>query len=572
MSNKYTSSLLLTATEGNEVPTLGGTEFVSEEYRSPLERLIAHSTSEHPVAVSAPRKERAHEITLRQSDVTNTTFPQTRRRISWIPTSSHTLRKKSSLLTLATSTCFILQIGFTWASFLSPSWLDTRLYLSLSLPSLKIDMNNSHLIHLTTLGSLLRDFLDGNQRWAAIALVLTSIIFPCLCTVCVAIWIVEDINDQNHSISTIDRRSNRQLNYSCARNCIEYCARTGFCLFLIFLILNVGTSPLEVIFMESRFIVVNEIKGGMTSYTLGMLFGILGLVLLRIGGTNFKKVLEKSFFIEDLSEVWLQQDYKCPWDPRITNADKSEEKQNKGELLMSLLQSDINKEETSVNRKSLLLDTENNTEPLDKHPCGCIQLESEGLESWKRIILYELALISTVLWIPAIFLPLFHLKYEGIVSNFMSEVSFSFRLKDFPQEVWERGLLAGVNRIILCVLEIIFVLLVLVCPLIQTLSAIGIWMFNTRSSNFCKRLLWSLQPFLGLGLFGVALYITIPAFETVSKRATDKLSSRICSNFETAAADTCFAIKAEPLMGLYFLLLEAIVLELFVFLTLTWYI
>jgi hypothetical protein len=57
-------------------------------------------------------------------------------------------------------------MGFVWASFLSPSWLETRLYLSIALPSIQIEPDNSQLLHTMTLGSLLGDLLGADQHWA----------------------------------------------------------------------------------------------------------------------------------------------------------------------------------------------------------------------------------------------------------------------------------------------------------------------------------------------------------------------------------------------------------------------
>lgn len=407
----------------------------------------------------------------------------------------------------------------------------------------------------------------------AVALVLTSMILPCLCGVCCILWIIEDTKGQYLSISNRDT-------CLCPRIFIEYVARIGFCLFFILLILDIGTSPLEIMFMESKFIVVNEIRGGMASYTLGMLFGLTVLVLLRIGRTNPQRILKNASSENFIGKEWEHRDHKFSWKvhsgeliTRITNKDEdiSERDQKGGELRMSLLRMECSSEKTLINRNPPSLDIEKPTEALDKHMVDRSSPKSKGLQSWKRITLYELALISTMFWIPTIFLPLFHLKYEGMMSHLMSKVSFSFRLKDFPGTLWERGVSAGVNRFVLCVLEITSILLVLVFPIIATLSATGTWIFDTRSSNFCKRLLWSIQPFLGVVVFGAALCISIPTFETVLKISVEKLSSGICSNFELNYTDACFAIKAEPSLGLYFLLVEAMALELFVVLTLAWH-
>jgi hypothetical protein len=365
---------------------------------------------------------------------------------------------------------------------------------------------------------------------------------------------------------------------------IEYGARIGISIFFILCILVIGTSPLEIEFEGSRFIIVNRIKGGMALYTLGTMFGISVLVLLRFGRTNLqiisgpttasdKNTLGQELHREKyLGGELLGRDFECSWEVHSNQLFTGIESRHANgtddvgdaerELRTPLLQNQKNIDENPSNDQS--------TEILDNDLAGRIQIELGVLPVWKRVALYELALMSTVLWIPAVFLPLFHLKYEGIVSDFIPEVSLSFRLKDFPKELWERGISAGTNPFILFLLESIFVLLVLVCPVMANLAAIGTWILDVQSSMFCKRLLWILQPFLGVLVFGTALYLSIMAFETVTENAIDQVSSEICKNFESVAGDACFAIETEPSVGLWFLLVDALALEIFVVLTLTW--
>jgi len=582
------TSLLDTGEEGNGVPALGGTQLESEEYQSPLERLIAHSTSEQrgdSVGISG----HSGNALMVGNNVAMPSLRRGRILLSSPSISSQTtFETKPSLITLAACTCCLLQMGFVWASFLSPSWLETRLYLSLSLPSVQIEPDNSQLLHTTTLGSLLGDLLGADQHWAAVGLVLSSLVLPCLCAVCGAAWIVEDRKEQNlitaNNTRSSRRQPNRQRNGLCPRMLIEYGARIGFSVFFILCILVIGTSPLEIEFEGSKFIVVNQIKGGMASYTLGTMFGLSVLVLLRFGRANFQIIFgptgmsDKNTLGQDLHrEKYLGgevrgRDFECSWEVHSNelfteissrHANRTDDVGDaERELRTPLLQNEKNSNENPSNDQS--------TEILDNDLTGRIQSELGGLPVWKRVVLYELALMSTVLWIPAVFLPLFHLKYEGIVSDFIPEVSLSFRLKDFPKELWQRGVSAGTDPFILFLLEIIFVILVLVCPVMANLAAIGTWILDVQSSVFCKRLLWILQPFLGALVFGTALYLSIPAFETVTENAIDQVSSGICTNFESIAGDACFAIEAEPSVGLWFLLVDALALEIFVVLTLAW--
>ena len=159
MANATTSSLLVSEEEGSGVPALGGTggaqHQISEDFQSPLERLIAQSTSEQRgdsfgVQTNNP---------LTEAGMTH--------HLLWSPVSEQIpVRPPSSLVTLLACVCCLLQAGFCWASFLSPSWLETRLYLSIGIPSIHVEAPQSQLLHTTTLGSLLGDLLGADQHWA----------------------------------------------------------------------------------------------------------------------------------------------------------------------------------------------------------------------------------------------------------------------------------------------------------------------------------------------------------------------------------------------------------------------
>ena len=122
------------------------------------------------------------------------------------------------------------------------------------------------------------------------------------------------------------RQPNRQRNGLCPRMFIEYGARIGFSIFFILCILVIGTSPLEIEFDDSRFIVVNQMKGGMVSYTLGTMFGLSVLVLLRFGRTNFQRIFgptimsDKNTPGQDLHRgIFLggearRRDFECSWE------------------------------------------------------------------------------------------------------------------------------------------------------------------------------------------------------------------------------------------------------------------
>lgn len=530
-----TTSLLHSEEEG--APTLGGSSSEAD-LQSPLERLIAQSTEEQQSADDEQLALRLNNLQQQQQPRTINLWSP----IHQIPPTSNT---KPSLIILAACVCCLLQTGFVWASFLSQSWLETRLYVNLNLPSIHIETGNSQLLHTTTLGNLLGTLLGANQHLAAIGLVMTSLVLPCLCAVTGAAWIVEDKKN-------LGEPPNRKPSYFSPRSFMEYSARIAFSIFFIFCILTIGSSPLPIEYNGTSFVVVNQFTGGLAAYALGMMLGLMVLALLRFGQTT--ELVNHTG--DNTTSSWQVRADQLFTGIKYGNACETTD-EARSELETPLLQEE--NAETPTNALAVSTDT------LDSPP------ESGGLSFLKRVVLFELALASTVLWIPALFEPLFRLKYEGIVSDFITDVSLEFKLRDFPIELWERGSSAGTNRFLLLIIESIFVQLVLGLPLLANLAAIGTWVLEPRAGSFSRRLLWILQPFLGTFVFGVALYASIPAFETVTKGAVHKFGDGICSKFETVVGDSCFGIQAEASVGLWFVLAQALALELFVVTTLAWH-
>ncbi|KAL3917273.1 MAG: hypothetical protein SGARI_007754 [Bacillariaceae sp.] len=146
---------------------------------------------------------------------------------------------------------------------------------------------------------------------------------------------------------------------------------------------------------------------------------------------------------------------------------------------------------------------------------------TRGMPFWQRALLYELAIGATIFWIPALFMPLFELSYGGIISDFMSEESFSIRFWELPAVIWQRGVAAGAEQWVLLILGLILIVLVYIVPLLATLLAIATWTLDPIPSAFCRNVLKTLQPCLGGIIFYLALHFAIPAFEDIAEYAID---------------------------------------------------
>lgn len=417
----------------------------------------------------------------------------------------------------------------------------------------------------------------------AVAMILTSLAFPCLSFVSGAAWVIEDRKEQNKTmrqLTTTGRVRNlyRRSLYNCLspRLIVEYIARISFSIFFVLCILDVGTSPVTIEFNGSRFILVNQIQGGMAAYAVGMFCGLSVFALLRLSRSRVEKTFDpmdpSHYHRISSGEKGRRRESECFWEVhsnklfagfRRTGKPSSDER----ELVTPLLQNAWYQNGTAFDREELRLAIEETTRTIEDHPVERELVETGALSSWKRAVLFILSFLSTILWVPALCMPLFKLKYDGIASEFMSDVSVTIRLIDFPIELWERGVSAGTNRLVLFIIASIFVLLVFLGPFLANLLAIGTWICDEIFGRFCMNGLWIIQPFLGTIVFALALYISGPAFETMTESAVKKFISPICDEFEDTI---CFAIHGESSSGLWILIGQSFALETLVVLTMAW--
>lgn len=164
MENANAVPPLLAEAEGSEVPNLGwdvALDLSEEDHQSPFERLIAQSTAEQREGSFVNRSgfwDDSNYIHSRQM------MPSPRRLPP--PTPSEIAATKTPVVFVVNCMCSLSQMGLVWYSFLSSSWLDTRLSISIVLPSMTLEVNQSHLLHSETLGSILGDLLGNDQHWS----------------------------------------------------------------------------------------------------------------------------------------------------------------------------------------------------------------------------------------------------------------------------------------------------------------------------------------------------------------------------------------------------------------------
>jgi hypothetical protein len=344
--------------------------------------------------------------------------------------------------------------------------------------------------------------------------------------------------------------------------------------------MDIGISSIAINYNNTQFTLINQIQGGLACYTIGVTCALVVIVLLRISEHMFHdqcwRLLQQH---DDASRCFAPptQAFQLPWNliPGISNTVTTAEAQE--ELEAPLLG---NFDVRNTNNLSVAATT--TTTRQQEHAVSSMQIEirQESIEDigsttprmscWQRAVLYELSILSTVFWIPALFLPLFELSYAGLISDFLTEVTFSVRLWEFPAVLWQRGVEARTDQWVLVVLGLVLVSLVYVIPLLATLLAVACWVLDPIPSDFCRKVLSVLQPCLCGIIFYLSLHFAIPSFEVIGENAIDIGSSGLCKRFEVITSDTCLTIKGDTKPGLWFLLAQSLSLEIFVAVTLMW--
>jgi hypothetical protein len=589
-NNHHTSPLM--AEEG-EATTLGAHNNIiiaalqeDDDHQSPLERLIARSTIEQQQHGSGGG---GVDMMMRRDDsvfggggiLNDGSNNEAARR----PNHQHH-ESKPSVLTLCALTGCLLQVGFVWSSFMAPSWFDTHLLLSVSLHI--INKDTDQLLHSTSLASLLSDMNGADEGMAAMFLIVTSLVLPCLFSVLGFVWTVQDRNEQDQLLQSsaslvLLARWRREHNvwYS-PRRCLEYCMRISLCIFFLLCIMDIGTSSIEMNNNNTQFTLINQMQGGLACYTVGMASALVVIVLLRISETacydHCRSLLLQNDDASRRSAPPHQAFQFLPWNmlPGTTTTVTEAQEELEAPLLLGNWDVSNNNNNNSSNNAGAP------TTPLQDHAVESMQIETRqdssaseanevaGLACWKRALLYELAIGATVFWIPALFLPLFELSYGGIISDFMTEETFLVRFWEFPAVLWQRGIAAGTEQWVLVLLGLVLVSLVYIIPLLTTLLAIGTWILDPIPSEYCSKVLGALQPCLCGIIFYLALHFAIPSFEIITEYAIDMGSSGLCKRFEVITSDTCLTIVGDSQAGLWCLLAQSLSLELLVALTLLW--
>lgn len=549
--------------------SLGGSAQPAEIEPSPLERLIAQSTSEQAAAAAAA----ASPFLLDDGDEFDQDYnfqnDPYNSSTAMIPTIGRTLA------TLVAGSLCLLHMGLVWGSFLSNSWFETHMTISVA------GYSSDQLLQKSTLASLLSMLLGNDQGWPAMILVLTCLIVPCLCMILNPSWTVGDYQaDIYYHATTTSTTRRRRYQPSTAdifwgvspRRVAEFfLIRLPFLAFFLLVVMDVGTSSLTFESNHTEFIIHNKTMGGLVSYTLGVTCALGVVIVLRLANLpTYDSMMATSFGIPPSPRVPWQYNHSqagAPIGQPLAPPSQAFELQRP--LLPTGNGEDpatwVDEEQTNSDVPSGDPNTTNGPESNSTRVAGI-----DDLPLWKKMLVFEIGILTAALWIPALFLPLFEVNFDGIVAGFMNDPDLEIHLYQFPHLLWQNGVDAGTDQWILIALGVVLISLVFVLPMLATGISLVYWRSTpgTRMAWFYEAFLRLVQPCLGGVVLSLALTLAVPTLEPLGDYVFNSQTSGFCQKFENITNSSCLTIQGSMRLGHWFLLAQSVLLEMLILLIL----
>jgi hypothetical protein len=537
------ASSLLAQEEDTEAPSLG--TFHVELEQSPLERLITQSSSEQAA-------QNALNFSLEQTETRRNFVPL----FNPPPRLSATRTTGASVITVVAGTFSLLQIGLVWGSFLSSSWCDTYLRVSIGWQRYSFfllnEYNTDTLIESTTLTSILSTLNGAEQHGTFLLLFLTSLAMPCLCMLLGPTWTMGDHNDrilQRHQFCLAPRAI------------FEFFMRFSFLITFFLMILDIGISSIQLVGQDTNLIILNAGRGGLVCFTLGMCCALMNMLILRTTRKDLAPIdlpSNAANHNDNRSSIRVppKRAFQLPW---LRNRDNLYT--NMQEQTEPLLQED----------DELLLEPTTPAEmeamQMETHTSSASQQE---LSFCQKMILYEVGGLAIFLWFPALYLPLLRISFSGLASEFMEQVLMDIQFWELPAILWQHGVAAGTCQWILLSLGVALIGLVYLLPILATVLCVFTWMSRPAGRSYFRSVLEALQPALCGIVFAVAVCITVPALGPLSKIILNDKTYGVCERFKQITSEACLVLSGQFALGGWFLLAQSISLELFVALTVSW--
>ena len=482
-------------------------------------------------------------------------------------------------LTAVAGTLCLVHLGLVWGSYSADAWTQTHVSVLMGwqMDYLHfIDQMTDQVIRTTSLASLLQD-LDEIHSYILLVLFWTSaLVIPCLFMVLSPTLVVGDyirpIELQKRRVS-MDKRTQ-----------FELVTRFSWLPIFALCLISLSTSLVDLEWTQTTIHVGQQTKNPFAAYVIGTLCGVAMLALLRVPRQeNFRIVSEGDMMEIEFAPATPTtvrspppQAFRHPWQEVEEELGEEED-----EPLMTVLEEDVVRTPPRLpllpRRLPLRSDRElartarrsnsNSTPELVEEEDERSPHHLSSLTYWNKFTVFQTGLLSVVLWIPTMYLPMLHISYAGVAADFTKQQSFRLYLWDIPGYLWSQGLEFGTPVWIVVLLALFLLTTLLILPMAATFQAILAWLgegaWRTRSYVW----LYALHPCLGGIVFSLALLVTTPSLSSLSVLMFDEHTSGICHGL---VGNPCLEARGQLLSGGFFYILQALCLEVFVWLSLRW--
>mmetsp|Transcript_1165 Transcript_1165/g.3235 ORF Transcript_1165/g.3235 Transcript_1165/m.3235 type:complete len:534 (+) Transcript_1165:105-1706(+) len=453
--------------------------------------------------------------------------------------------------TAVAGTLSALHLGLIWASYTADVWAESRLQISLEWQQEFLPLLNDAketVVRSTNLMSLLQD-LDESRNYVLMFLLwFVSLLLPCAFMVVSPTFVLAD-----HMRPIVF-----DVRWRChsGRGILETLMRWSLMTFYVVALLSLATSFMELQWTGTSVQAGARAYGPFAAYVTGIASAISLAVLLRSPTSKGNLLAVASLQPAQSQGQTLvpppPQAFHDPW-MSTTVVDQWEEP---GMTLLEETQAPAQNPPTSTPSTPSLISEQ---EPI-----------RESLPFWCKVTAFQLGLLSLLLWIPTFYLPTIRLSYGGIATHFLSEPLLKLFVWEIHGTLWQQGTHCGTPIWILVVTGIVLLVTSLVIPLISTILGIMAWLGDGKWSRTSYAWLFAVYPALGGLVFTLSMVGVVHALTPFANSFVDHETSGLCLKFKEMTGESCLVVSAKTLSGGWFYLLQSLVLELFVWVTLRW--
>ncbi|GKY92437.1 hypothetical protein MPSEU_000214200 [Mayamaea pseudoterrestris] len=458
------------------------------------------------------------------------------------PASSAAIVEPSYCAMTASTSLYTIFVGFLLASFVTTdAWQETVLQVTVG--SFK---PANIVLQSRSLATLLQ---DSNNFTAMLIMWMSYFVIPLLFMVVMPLWMVHDFS-RTWLASDVQSR---------ARLRIEQLAKAALIMIWIQAVQNVALTGITIQTSTGELLVRNRSGAGWTTFCVGMSCCLAALCVLRYiqhrksdGFVAWNENLHQ--YAPVASQAPTSMAVRSPPPEAFVRFPFRHGVVADEEISMTVLE-DTPSTPRHCNPKISDLAT---PEVMDEVEVS--MTNSPKVSSWQRVLVFQLALLSTILWIPSLYIPIFSVQYHGLASVFVVEPQkafFLWNLASFHQELPSDD--RFYNNILLNIVALSFLITI---PLKCTCLSIVAWLGEGTWSTSSRRIIYSLQPAQGSGI--VLLAALMIGLTTLNVGDSTQFCRHLFIETE------CFSVTGQVEVGAWLYALHTIVLELLVQCTLRW--